>query len=89
MEYYILLEGQKNSEDLLFDLNIIGTYNEQTKTLYANRGYSFLKKIIDLNEQSILNKIRIVSDFGKQMYTIEQFLQFLENNNIKIKILEK
>ena len=82
MDYFLLYEKQK-PEDFTYSINQIGSITS-TKNFYPEQGFYFLKKMIELNEMKILNKIHIVSRDKKQKYNIEEFLDFLKKKKIKI-----
>jgi len=82
MDYFLLVKGQKRDE-LIFDINQVGSTND-FKKFYPEKGFELINKLIDLNEQKVLNKISIVSSNDKEKYTIEEFIDFLVKNKFKV-----
>jgi len=82
MKYY-LIYGKQTSEDFIYDINQIGHINDYKK-FYPEKGFEIIKKLIDLNESVILNKIKIESEDHKEKYNIQEFIDFLSKHKIKI-----
>lgn len=83
MEYYLRYKTQK-PEELIYDINYIGHTNMDNTLFYVGKGYDFLKKIITLNELKLVNKFKIISEDNKNIYTVEEFISYLEEGNYKL-----
>ena len=78
MTYYLLLKGD-TEKDVLFETNVLG--EESFETFYPSIGFMILQRILN-DKPEIIETIRILDD-KKNPYTIEEFVNKLEQWKIK------
>ena len=78
MTYYLLLKGD-TEKDVIYETNVLG--EESFETFYPSVGFMILQRI--LNQQPEIVKTIKIFDEKKNPYTIEQFVNKLEQWKIK------
>ncbi len=78
MTYYLLLSGD-SEKDALYDTNVLG--EESFEMFYPSVGFMILQRILN-QESEIIETIKIL-DEKKNPYTIEEFVNKLEQWKIK------
>jgi hypothetical protein len=78
MTYYLLLKGD-TEKDVIYETNVLG--EESFETFYPSVGFMILQRILN-QEPEIIETIEIL-DEKKNPYTIEQFVNKLEQWKIK------
>ena len=78
MTYYLLLSGD-SEKDALYETNVLG--EESFETFYPSVGFMILQRILN-QRLEIIETIEIL-DEKKNPYTIEQFVNKLEQWKIK------
>ena len=78
MTYYLLLKGD-NEKDVIYETNVLG--EESFETFYPSVGFMILQRILN-QRLEIIETIEIL-DEKKNPYTIEQFVNKLEQWKIK------
>ena len=78
MTYYLLLSGD-SEKDSLYETNVLG--EESFETFYPSVGFMILQRILN-QRLEIIETIEIL-DEKKNPYTIEQFVNKLEQWKIK------
>ncbi len=78
MTYYLLLKGD-TEKDVIYETNVLG--EESFETFYPSVGFMILQRILN-QRLEIIETIEIL-DEKKNPYTIEQFVNKLEQWKIK------
>ena len=78
MTYYLLLKGD-TEKDVFYETNVLG--EESFETFYPSVGFMILQRI--LNQQPEIVKTIKIFDEKKNPYTIEEFVNKLEQWKIK------
>ncbi len=78
MTYYLLLKGD-TEKDVFYETNVLG--EESFETFYPSVGFMILQRILN-QESEIIETIKIL-DEKKNPYTIEEFVNKLEQWKIK------
>jgi hypothetical protein len=78
MTYYLLLKGD-TEKDVFYETNVLG--EESFETFYPSVGFMILQRILN-QEPEIIETIKIL-DEKKNPYTIEEFVNKLEQWKIK------
>ena len=78
MTYYLLLKGD-TEKDVFYETNVLG--EESFETFYPSVGFMILQRILN-QRLEIIETIEIL-DEKKNPYTIEQFVNKLEQWKIK------
>ena len=78
MTYYLLLDGD-SEKDSIYETNVLG--EESFETFYPSVGFMILQRILN-QRLEIIETIEIL-DEKKNPYTIEQFVNKLEQWKIK------
>ena len=78
MTYYLLLKGD-TEKDVIYETNVLG--EESFETFYPSVGFMILQRILN-QRLEIIESIEIL-DEKKNPYTIEQFVNKLEQWKIK------
>ena len=78
MTYYLLLKGD-TEKDVFYETNVLG--EESFETFYPSVGFMILQRI--LNQQPEIVKTIKILDEKKNSYTIEEFVNKLEQWKIK------
>ena len=78
MTYYLLLSGD-SEKDSIYETNVLG--EESFETFYPSVGFMILQRILN-QRLEIIETIEIL-DEKKNPYTIEQFVNKLEQWKIK------
>ena len=78
MTYYLLLKGD-TEKDVIYETNVLG--EESFEIFYPSVGFMILQRILN-QEPEIIETIKIL-DEKKNPYTIEEFVNKLEQWKIK------
>ena len=78
MTYYLLLKGD-TEKDVMFETNVLG--EESFGVFYPSIGFMILQRILN-DKPEIVETIKILDD-KKNPYTIEEFVNKLEQWKIK------
>jgi len=80
VDYFLILPGY-TEQDMIFDEFHLGT-NNMKGTFFKGHAFNTLMKIINNNDENLLNGIKII-DSNKKEHTIFKFINNLEQISVK------